>query len=79
MKFEYLSNPYYCDVSRTTLQPLDELQQTVENLTKELVSIDVESHNRYYEKVVRSFSNLKFRWKIVHESGTLAPPQIKYD
>lgn len=79
LKFEYLSNPYYNDIGTEGLEPINDIQVKIEQLTKELNSFDVDSHKLYYEKIVRSFGNLKFRWNKVHESGTLTPPQIKLD
>lgn len=79
LKFEYLANPYYNDINTEGLEPLNDMQDKIEQITKEMKSFDVESHKLYYEKIVRSFTNLKFRWCKVHESGTLNPPQIKKD
>ena len=79
LKFEYLSNPYYSDIGTEGLEPINDMQDSIEQLTKEMKSFDVASHGLYYEKIVKSFGHLKFRWNKVHESGTLNPPTIKYD
>lgn len=78
LKYEYLVNPYYCDLENRELEPLNEIHEEIEKLTNELVECD-STHKLYYEKMLRSFNNLKFRWHTIYESGSLTPYTIPLD
>ena len=75
LKFEYLANPYY--MSHGEECTTNDIYSDIEKLTQTLQDIDGKSHNGLHEKLLKSFSTVKFKWEKIYETGSINMPSGK--
>ena len=76
LKHEYLANPYYL-IDGSQLDSTNSIEENLQNLTDNLLKIDLQSHHGLHNKILKSWSYVKFKWEKIYESGNLEWPALK--
>ncbi|CDW83060.1 geranylgeranyl transferase type-2 subunit alpha [Stylonychia lemnae] len=76
LKHEFLANPFYL-TDGSQLDSINNIESYLEELTSNLIKIDLQSHQALHNKTLKSWSYVKFKWEKVYESGSLEWPILK--